>query len=94
MQSNPIFTTSVSALAISGRKSTTCYACIKNVPNTVLNFGIFYTTHYFYIFIFTGIKFHFYKKNSIKYFFSKKIHSYCYSLLLYLPYKYRFVLCE
>jgi hypothetical protein len=94
MQSNPIFTTSPSASAISGRKSTTCYACIKNVPNTVLNFGIFYTIYYFYIFILSRIKFHFNKKNSIKYFFSKKIRSYCYSLLLYLPYKYRFALYE
>ncbi|SDQ00471.1 hypothetical protein SAMN05428975_5408 [Mucilaginibacter sp. OK268] len=94
MQSNPIFTTSASALAISGRKSTTYYACIKNVPNTVLNFGIFYNIHYCYIFILNRIKFHIYNKNSIKYFFKKKIRSYCYSLLLYLPYKYRFVLCE
>lgn len=27
---------------ISRRKSPTCYACIQNVPNTVLNFGLFY----------------------------------------------------
>ena len=37
----PIFIISKQALAVSGRKSATCYACIKYVLNTVLNFGLF-----------------------------------------------------
>ncbi len=69
MQSSPIFTNPLTGLAISGRKSTTYYAYIKNVPNTVLNFGIFYNIHYYYIFILNRIKFLFNNKNNIKYFF-------------------------
>nr|MBB6150973.1 hypothetical protein [Mucilaginibacter sp. SP1R1] len=40
--------TILSVLAVSGRKLAIYYACIKHVPNTVLNFGIFYKI--FYIF--------------------------------------------
>ncbi|MBB6110941.1 hypothetical protein SAMN05421821_10943 [Mucilaginibacter lappiensis] len=85
MQSSRIFTNPLTGLAISGRKSATYYACIKNVPNTVLNFGIFYNIHYCYIFILNRIKFHIYNKNNIKYFFQKKFVAiailYCYIYL-------------
>jgi hypothetical protein len=45
-------------LAVSGRKSTTYYACINFVPNTVLNFGLFYNIFYFYIYNLLRIKFY------------------------------------
>jgi hypothetical protein len=38
----PFFATFSVSNPISGRKLATYYACIKYVPNTVLNFGIFY----------------------------------------------------
>jgi hypothetical protein len=38
---HPVFIISKQALAVSGRKLATYYACIKYVLNTVLNFGLF-----------------------------------------------------
>jgi len=44
------FTFYTATLSVSGRKSATYYACIKSVPNTVLNFGLFYNIFNFYIY--------------------------------------------